>query len=216
MTTEDKILKSLYDAKRSIEDAIDAASPEKMEEDATSKPDKSGKKVAVVVGHTETSPGAWAGRPISEHEYFWNRRVAEIMLDVAENHSWRMFLRDGRGISKTYDAVGEWGADIVVELHFNAASASATGSEMIYVTERSKTLAQAIQNSVVEKFGMRDRGVKTPWQGRGQTALTALPIPSVITEPFFGTNNEDASTFHGKETELAQTYVDAIVKFLNA
>ncbi len=181
-------------------------------------------KLAIVVGHTKNSPGAEAVAPISQHEYEWNKDLALMMTQTALQDfgpgkvGVEVFYRDGIGITGAYNQVKEWGADAAMELHFNAFTPTANGSETLYVTDISKGLAQAVQAATVATLGLKDRGVKTPQAasgGRGQRSLSQMgPRPSILTEPFFGSNEGDAAQAQECKRELAAAQVSAAINYL--
>jgi N-acetylmuramoyl-L-alanine amidase len=174
-------------------------------------------KLAVIVGHSAKSPGAYSAG-LGAYEYGFNSDVAGwiarhgtmIGLDV------QVFKRDVGGIDGAYEQAKQWGADAAIELHFNAATdKSASGTETIYVTERSKDLATAVQAAMVGVFGLPDRGVKQPWQNRGAYSLTRLDVPSVLVEPFFGSNPQDAAVVAPLAIPYARALAQAALNYLS-
>jgi N-acetylmuramoyl-L-alanine amidase len=206
------IVARLYGVKREIEDIID----ELDTADAPEPEPADGPKLAVVVGHTKRSPGAFGEEPVGQNEYYWNRSLAALMKDhaAAQALALEVFFRDNGGIAGAYSRAGEWGADGCIELHFNAATPAASGTETIVVSEISKPLAEAVQGAMVETLGLRDRGVKEPWEGRGRHSLTQLPVPSVLIEPFFGSNPGDCHRADEQKDRLAAALVDAAAAVL--
>lgn len=205
---------------REMEDILDelATNSENVPQDMVSA-EATGKKLALVVGHTSAAPGAHAVDPIGQNEYFWNSDLAQRMKAYAGQvaQPLAIFFRDNVGIPGAYRRAGEWGADAVIELHFNSVDDSrATGTETVFVTERSKAFARAVQTAMVRVLGLRDRGVKEPWQGRGRASLTQLAIPSILVEPFFGSNPGDAARAEDRKDELAATIVDTAKNMLAA
>ncbi|MDD9927560.1 MAG: N-acetylmuramoyl-L-alanine amidase, partial [Rhodospirillaceae bacterium] len=147
-------------------------------------------KLAIVVGHTERQPGASGVSPIDSSEYAWNSDLAAMIVDhvaQVDDAEAKVFFRDSGGIVAAYNDAKAWGADAAMELHFNAAGPSATGSETLYVTSVSRPLAEAVQDATVSVLGLRDRGVKTPQEasgGRGARNLSQMGAkPSILTEP---------------------------------
>jgi N-acetylmuramoyl-L-alanine amidase len=180
-------------------------------------------RLAIVVGHTRRAPGAYAEAPIDAHEYDWNGHLAELMaahVDADPECEAMIFTRDEGGIVGAYRNARDWGADAAMELHFNAASPQATGTETLYVSAQSRPLAQAVQDATLGVLGLRDRGIKTPLEasgGRGQRSLTQMaPKPSILTEPFFGSNAGDARTAQGAKAELAKAQADAALAVLRS
>ncbi len=165
-------------------------------------------KLAVVVGHTLKSPGAWSPfLNVSERQ--WNDVVAKHILRLAPDEA-AVFYRDGQGVAGAYAEAWQWGCDAVVELHFNsAANPVAHGTETLWQQPESEALAKAVQADMVKMLGLRDRGAKQPWQGRGSASLTALSgIPSIIVEPFFGSNARDCAVVAGKQDAIAMAIIE--------
>jgi N-acetylmuramoyl-L-alanine amidase len=217
-----EIRQRLLNMVRELEDILDKMDEEFEEETSveTSQPSVSEKKLAVVVGHTRQRPGARAESPIGEQEYFWNSDLAKMMEEQAQSQQMplKVFYRDGIGVAGAYQQAQEWGASAVIELHFNSFSTpSATGTETLWVTQPSEGLGNAVQQAMIGVLGLRDRGAKRPFQGRGEASLTALPdTPSVLIEPFFGSNPNDCQRAEERKTDLARAIVNAANSVLNA
>lgn len=208
------IRERLHAIKQDIEDLIDNIAEGEPEPPPPPPP---GKKLAIVVGHTRASPGAFGQAPINQNEYFWNSGLAERMkLHAAATPgiTAEIFLRDQGGIAGAYRRAKEWGANASIELHFNASSGNVSGTETIYVTDRSKPFAKAVQDAMVATMGLRNRKIKLPWAGRGRDSLTQLDVPQITVEPFFGTNPDDCERAVAKQDDLATALVDAAKEFL--
>ncbi len=180
-------------------------------------------KLALVVGHEEDRPGARAVSPIDANEYAWNHDLAKMMADhvnAMDGAQAEIFFRDGVGIVGAYNAVRQWGADAAMELHFNSAGPTATGTETLYLKSLSRPLAEAVQDATLTTLGLRDRGVKTPQEasgGRGTRNLSQMgPKPSILTEPFFGSNTADAAAAHQRKPELAAAQAEAAINLLKS
>ncbi len=191
--------------------------------DAASKGDTDMIKLALVIGHTEQRQGAFGVSPIGANEYSWNKDLAQMMaahLEDMDDVEAKSFFRDDVGIVGAYDAAKDWGADAAIELHFNSAGPTATGSETLFVTAVSRPLAEAVQDATVTTLGLRDRGVKTPNEasgGRGTRNLSQMgPKPSILTEPFFGSNAGDATAASERKSALARAQVEAAVNVLRS
>ena len=180
-------------------------------------------KLALVVGHEQGAQGAKAVPPIDQHEYVWNTELAQMMvahINTLSDAEAKIFFRDTVGIVGAYNAAKEWGADAAIELHFNSAGPTATGTETLFLTPVSKPLAEAVQDATLATLGLKDRGVKTPQQasgGRGTKSLSQMgPKPSILTEPFFGSNASDAATAAQRKAALAAAQAQAAVNLLNS
>lgn len=177
-------------------------------------------RLAVVVGHTRVSSGAVAEAPINAAEYEWNAGLASLMEFYAEKLGLciHTFYRDQGGIAGAYASAGAWGAHAVVELHFNSVTdprASGTVTLVsVNATPLTRRFAETVQAAMVRTLGLRDRGVSVPWQGRGEASLSALTIPSILVEPFFGSNPGDCAIANTRKAQLAEAIVLASAKFL--
>jgi N-acetylmuramoyl-L-alanine amidase len=185
------------------------------------------RKVAIVVGHNTHGKGAYAPAPIAESEYYFNSDVAERMEDLGLEYGidFDIFYREphlpySREIDRVYAAVNASGAEASVELHFNAASGAAVGTETLSSGfSGSLSLANAVQDELVDLFdrtGSADRGVliRTPSQ-RGGRSLHAGRAPAILTEPFFGSTTSERTLMQqiGK-AGLAEAYVSGIARYL--
>lgn len=175
---------------------------------------------AIVVGHTERSQGAAGTSPISQSEYLWNSDLANKVKSKCDQAgiASKIFFRDGVGISGAYQQVVQWGAQCVVELHFNAFNGSAHGTETLYdedTNSGSKAWAERLQTRMLDALKLRDRGLKERDPGdRGYQSLSAANIPSALIEPFFGDSPTDAQAAHSGKDELAEAIFSAAVSQL--
>lgn len=214
----DNLRDRLKDIIRELEDILDETD-ETTEGDASDEPGQPAisKKMAIVVGHTNKRPGAIAVAPISEHEYSWNKDLAKQIKDHSDSIGvpLKIFFRDNVGISGAYRQAENYGASAVMELHFNSFnSPSATGTETLWSTSLSKSFAENVQQAMVGVLGLRDRKIKHITSGRGHNSLTQLSeTPSILIEPFFGSNPNDAATAHECKNKLARALVEATKKF---
>lgn len=176
-------------------------------------------RLAIVVGHTLNSPGATMKHPEYLNEYFYNTAVSEKILEFSKEYNieCRVFFRDGVGIRGAYRDVKQWAPHTSIELHFNAFNSKVRGTETLFYDDRDfegvdeRYLAQIVQERVCEVFarvGRQNRGIKKVGpKSRGGTNLSQLfDTPSILIEPFFGDNVEDAA--------LAVRQIDAYAKCL--
>ena len=210
----------LKDIIRELEDILDETeNPEEGEGEEHPQPEIA-QKLAVIVGHTRARPGAIAVAPINEHEYPWDTDLAKQMKDHADSTGvpLEIFFRDSVGIAGAYRQAANFGASTVIELHFNSfEDPSATGTETLWSTAPSESFAESIQRAMVQALGLRDRKTKRRTSGRGHKSLAQLPdTPSIIVEPFFGSNASDASAAHDRKNKLARALVDAAKNFMVA
>lgn len=181
-------------------------------------------RVAVVIGHSETSRGASnASYGVSEFEF--NRKLAH---DI-ENNFAEYNLIDGivvvyreHGYGKLPHEINEIGVDLIVSLHCNAFDTEANGCEMLYYhkSEKSKEIARIFQNKLVQNLDNKDRGIKPKTsEDRGGYLLKNTVAPCIICEPFFIDNDEELLRADEcfKDGDLTRWYCEAIndsLKFL--
>ncbi|MCG7520840.1 N-acetylmuramoyl-L-alanine amidase [Ruegeria sp. Ofav3-42] len=154
-------------------------------------------KLAIVVGHNARAQGAV--RPdTGETEFVWNSALALLIQSLAKHYpdiNVQVFFREpgpsyGREIRDVYRKTDEWGADAVIELHFNSHhNPNATGTETLSSGSRlSLLLAEALQEEMLDALGLRDRGEKIVRKGRGSASLISGRAPAALIEPFFGSS----------------------------
>lgn len=157
-------------------------------------------KLAVVVGHNEKAPGAYAVAPIGRSEFDFNSDVAETMALIDKDYGLevKVFKRPaGVGysteIARAYAEVNAWRADVSVELHFNSYRYTSTGSETLTSgSKKSRALAEKVQAEMLKQLKLHDRGVKVRKSSdRGGRSLHAGKAPAILVEPFFGSNRSD-------------------------
>ncbi|MBV0891531.1 N-acetylmuramoyl-L-alanine amidase [Paracoccus sp. Z118] len=186
--------------------------------------ESAGDGLAVVVGHTRSSPGAQGKAPplprnpdTARYEYTWNSKLAEMIKERADASGIRcsVFFRDSGGITGAYARVRQWRPEATVELHFNAFNERARGTETLFALPRSRAWAQALQDEFValyERRGSLDRGLKDrSGGGRGHLSLTQI-APSALIEPFFGDEASDAELGERTKERLAESIIVAFGK----
>jgi N-acetylmuramoyl-L-alanine amidase len=185
-----------------------------------------GTRLAVIVGHNATSPGASALAPIGRSEFAFNSVVAERMVAEASHYNIlaRTFFRKAQGgyqkeIARVYAEVADWSPNCAVELHFNSANPTGKGTEMLCRPgrPRARSLASHVAQEVDATlgFGLRHQGTGVKIAGptdRGGASLHALPdVPTILTEPFFGSNeNECMKVATVGEEGLALCYLRGV------
>lgn len=167
-----------------------------------------GKRIAIIVGHEKGKPGAVLqfGLKKGMPEYVFNTRTAELLskrLAVSGANPATIF-RDHIGITGAYEKARAYRPDFVIELHFNSSAdesasgvetlISSKGSTFTQTTERVFAVAFADEmNRLSPSTSRRRHGngvLECRKEDRGGVNVNALgDIPSVLIEPFFGSNN---------------------------
>lgn len=174
-------------------------------------------RVALTPGHS-TQDGGAVRVTDGIQEYEWNLDLVHRIYDL-DPEMFEIFHRDGNlsygsGIRKLYGEIDNWGCDLSIEVHFNAASALATGTETFSSGSRgSLKYAHAIHAAIVDTLGLRDRGVKVrnrSKKGRGYLSLVSGRAPAVLIEPYFGSNADDCHRADEQKQALAEAIYRAI------
>jgi N-acetylmuramoyl-L-alanine amidase len=176
------------------------------------------KKCALIVGHDIREQGAVSCS--GETEFVFNSRLAgriEEMCVAAGGVELVRVWRAPRGYARLPGAINATGADLAVELHFNAATGLATGTETLCLagSQLGTEYAKIFQSNMVSAMGLISRGVKpTLASGRGGLFLSKTAMPAVLLEPFFGDNPADWSRANERFNDLALSVARSIREVL--
>jgi len=192
-------------------------------------------KIALIVGHSHESQGAV--NYLGETEFSFNSRIAarveKLFLERDSIVDLKVFFRpDGvvpTAIKKVGKAVGEWGAEASVELHFNSFKTEASGCEALvlrgggFVPIETDFLT-CFFDKFHKDFGIKRRGLKIVEKGEsGFLNLKAVKDNGVkmafLFEPCFGNfkTKESQAVFENEE-KYARFLCDqliALAKTLN-
>lgn len=181
-------------------------------------------KVAIVIGHNMNT-GAVAHD--GSDEWTTRKLVAEELQDFLGlcGVESRIFIRNGslsygNAMREHGRNINNWGADVAIELHFNSAGSSATGTEFICCSSSGRALAETLVKSwkifYPEMVLRRDEGVYYKTSGRGVGFCRATKAPAVVYEPFFASNSEDWVKFKGLAKKEASALGNGIVEYLKS
>jgi len=176
--------------------------------------------VAIVIGHHPDEPGATlelAGESVTEWE-LWKDFGRELALTLWQKGIATEVVR--RPNPKPDRALGnrvnQTGADVAIELHFNAArTEEARGTKMLHWpgSEGGKRLALILQRTTLDQLGLPNRGT----EGRDDLAfLRHTSMPSVIVEPAFGSNQGDGFRLLSRLPELMQAYRTGLIEYIES
>lgn len=186
--------------------------------------------VAILVGHSRRGDKGASSWDSSESEWTYNndiaKRTKEILKESKVNVSvFNFYPGDtySEAIHKLAESLNILNFDIVIELHFNSfANTTANGYENLYwhSSSKAKKAASIIQQTFKDLLPKqhKDRGIKPILylNQRGALMLKSTKAPTVICEPFFGSNKSEWKFFKslkGRNT-LAKAYAKAITTFL--
>jgi N-acetylmuramoyl-L-alanine amidase len=173
------------------------------------------KRVALVVGHKSSSPGAYnIDYDLSEFEF--NR---DLVYDVGNKlvKGWFdkvepiiIFRESYNGLPRK---INDKNPDFIISFHCNAYNTRVSGTEVLYY-HRSKTgkwIARVLQDYLLSALDLNDRGILSRTaEDRGGYLLRYTNAPCVIAEPFFIDNNNDLKYVLDNRNRLVDAYVDAI------
>lgn len=173
------------------------------------------KKIAVIIGHNENSPGA-INKSNNVSEFEFNEPLAFAVARKLEDDGYSALVvyRD-TSYSELPAKVNSTGADIAVSLHCNAFNSGANGTETLYyhTSKNGKRLASLIQDEIVDCLMLPDRGTKArkgAHKGsagdRGGHLLKNTVMPCVIVEPFFIDCDSSLLLAITKIDELSEAY----------
>lgn len=130
--------------------------------------------------------------------------------NLAPTPAGRSSYDDRQGPTVT-ETANDWGADIFVSIHCNAANTEAQGTEVeCYGSGAGEQLAQCIQSQIVDSLGTVDRGVKYMPQ---LLVLKYTDMPAVLVEMAFIDNDEDAELLAEKADDFARAIARGVTDY---
>lgn len=157
-------------------------------------------------------------------EYKFNTILAaQIKAQAMRAHcECGIFFRDEIGLDGAYQEAKRWGAAGIVELHFNAHSTEAAkGSETLFgkiigSSELAKYIHAQIINVGIVRNKNTDRGLKEIEVGErgGGNVNNKTGVPSVLLEPFFGSNPEECVLALESMPEIALAVVNGFMLWM--
>ena len=152
-------------------------------------------KVAIVIGHHEKSKGAKSPY-LQIFEWDFYNQVAKYLTNVSIYHHSPYIKSYTQRIKNTAKKLDDY--DLVIEMHFNAATPQANGCETLYyfASEKGKKYATIFSSIVNECTGIKLRGNNgakplVNKNDRGFCAVFYPKPPTILIEPGFGSNKGD-------------------------
>lgn len=173
------------------------------------------KKAALVIGHTEKSPGAFNPTcGVSEFEF--NRKLVKGISAIIDDRCEVKIVYRER-YSDLPEKINALNPDFVICFHANAFDKKSSGTETLYYhkSKKGKKIASIFQANIVKALGLKDRGIKGKFsEGRGGYVLRCTKAPCVLLEPFFMDNDDDYRTAINKYPELIGVCADSIYEII--
>lgn len=173
-------------------------------------------KIAFVIGHHKNSKGA-RSKWLNVREWdFFKEVVSYLDNPNVFYHNENISGYTSR-IKNTAKKLNKYPFDLIIELHFNSAvHPSANGCETLYYyrSVKSKHYANLFSELVTKETDIKSRngGLKalTNRHDRGFASVYYTKAPTILIEPFFGSNANDCS-----KIKDARNMANIIKKFIN-
>lgn len=168
-------------------------------------------KVALVVGHKESSKGAY-NKYFDIYEYDFNKLLVEKISKKLEIENVVIYRDTYKGLP---DKINSESPDFIISFHCNAFNGKAGGTEVLYYhrSKKGKKIAEILLNHLL-KLGLKNRGIlPRTAEDRGGYLLRYTKAPCVIAEPFFIDNDVEFSSI--EISKLVDYYVEAIEEIAN-
>lgn len=172
-------------------------------------------KVFPSAGHHDRDPGAVANgfTEMKEMDTFRNLLIEFLM------YRGHRFITDENWENNTQyqSRIKPIKGDVVLDMHLNAAGATATGCEVFVSNnagDKSKAFAKELVDGCACIMGITNRGVKTESQSaRGKLGILNKPGTAALIEFCFITNLNDMNAFHSKQMQLVQFVGELLIKY---
>lgn len=156
--------------------------------------------IAFVIGHHKKSKGAFSSYLFANEFDFYTDVIKHLEYKTGKLN---LFYHNSdvssytERIKETASKLNKFNFDLVIELHFNAATPQANGCETLYYfsSKKGKEFAHIFTDTVCGITGIKSRngGVKAlvNKKDRGYASVYYPKAPTILIEPFFGTNDND-------------------------
>lgn len=164
--------------------------------------------LVIDIGHGGSKPGTVANG-VQEKDINM-KQVEALKYLLEQDQDIKVYYTREEDVNISLDfrstLANEVEADIFISLHNNAFDENSTGTEVLYYPEtRSKEAAQVMQDVLIARTGMVDRGIK---ESPDIYVLKASNMPSILLEGGFLTNPEEAELLQSES--FTQTYALAV------
>lgn len=172
----------------------------KPSSDLTESLNKTGLRIAFIVGHTKLKPGAKGFQNYAENHF--HRKIAEKYLTnyhVYYHKSYNLgYTAMCKETASRINSNGKY--DLIFALHFNSSdSPVAHGAETwhYFSNKRGQIIGKAYLLKLCKVFNLRNRGIKALVNSkqRGFAEVASPKSTVVLLEPFFSSNEEESKKF---------------------
>lgn len=176
-------------------------------------------KIAFVVGHSATKKGAYGNTGLSEFD-FYSKFVPELVERLKSEkleHSYQVFYRGTSGgytenMKDLHRRIDQWGADLSISFHFNAASNElVNGHEILYCSDKGYEYAVQLDELFDAYLDNNDRNTKKrTMSDRGGGFLCRGKSVCILIEPFFASHQNRYVRNGDMREPLKQALIDFI------
>ena len=179
-------------------------------------------RIALTVGHSLLKNGCYTSADGKSYggcnEYKYNKAFSKQVANALRNNGHtvtiivcpeKQFTSSTQERSYKLNLINNGNYDLVIELHLNASTPSANGTEVLYKSAKGKKYAEQVQKQLATVFN--NRGTK---QRTDLYILNGTKPPAILLETFFCTNASDYKKAKGlvNRRKLAKLIANGIEK----
>jgi N-acetylmuramoyl-L-alanine amidase len=174
------------------------------------------KKIYPLAGHSNTDPGAIAN---GYREADLTKELRNIIVNELKKRNYLKFQIDDDkdGLSTVLKKINPGKKDILLDIHFNSASPTATGTEVFisnYAGDTSKNFAKELVDGTSKIIGITNRGVKPEsLSARKRLAVLNKNGAAALIEVCFITNANDMAKYQANKIKLAAFIAELLIKY---
>ena len=180
-------------------------------------------KIYILAGHSDSDPGAPAAK-YGMYEAQLTRNLRNMVFLALKRHPKRQDVTalidsDVDSLREVLKKIPSTENDIIIDIHFNAATPAAKGVECFVQENRgmqelikARSIASALCESIAEIMPTKNRGVKDPAQSnRGKLGLMSLKGAVVLLEVCFISNGDELDAYIKNEDAIAEAIVETLI-----
>lgn len=166
-------------------------------------------KICINGGHCPTRDSGAIGSRITEAEY--TARMMASVADYLTKAGCTVLTVQEKDLSAICRAANEWGSDLFVSIHCNAANKRARGTETFshYGSAKGKHLAACIQKQLIGAIDTIDRGTKEA----GFYVLKHTNAPAALVEIAFIDNRDDETLLLEHQDDIARAIARGVTDY---
>lgn len=167
-------------------------------------------KIAINAGHYPGLDSGAVGHRVTEAEV--TKEIGLAVVNYLAKVGYDTLFVQENELADICDKTNDWGADLFVSIHCNAANGRAYGTETFgyYGSELGSSLAHHIQMQIVNSIGTENRGVKEA----GYYVLRHTDCPAVLVECAFIDNWLDETLLIERADDFARAIARGVTDYV--